>query len=84
MKKLSSISVALALGAFVTIGMTPAFAQSFIPGFGTGNVLPFAYAPSNDSGKSAYAQAPGTKHHWAVQRPKGVAPTPRDLSAPGH
>jgi hypothetical protein len=37
---------------------TPAFAQSFNPSMGTGNQLPFAYAPhTSDNGHSAFAQA---------------------------
>ena len=68
MKKLSSISVALALGAFAIIGTAPALAQSFSGTYGTGNVLPFAYAPSSDSGNSAYAQAPAAIHHRAVAK----------------
>jgi len=40
-----------------TLAGAPAFAQSFNPGFGTGNVEPFAYAPqANHGGFSAYAQ----------------------------
>jgi hypothetical protein len=58
----------LVAAAFVTVIAAPAFAQSFDPDVGTGNVIPFAYAPQanhggNDvyarsSAKSAYAQAP--------------------------
>ena len=32
--------------AVLTVVATPAFAQSFDPDNGTGNVLPFSYAPT--------------------------------------
>ena len=45
--------------ALLTVFAAPAFAQSFDPEYGTGNVLPFAYAPQvNGSGNDAYAYAP--------------------------
>ena len=84
MKKLTGrkkyLAVGLVLVAFATVGMAPAFAQSFSGLYGTGNVLPFTYAPFNDSGTSAYAQAPATKHYPAALRPKEVAPLRRQLS----
>jgi hypothetical protein len=43
--------------AFVTVIAAPAFAQSFNPEDGTGNVLPFAYAPTDHSGNNAYARS---------------------------
>ena len=36
---------------------TPAFAQSFDPDNGTGNVLLFAHAPTDHSGKNAHARS---------------------------
>ena len=74
--------VALVLVAFASVGMAPAFAQSFSGLYGTGNVLPFTYAPFNDSGTNAYAQAPATKRHPAAHGPK-IAPLRRQLSTPG-
>jgi hypothetical protein len=85
-KKLTSRKkylVALVLVAFASVGMSSAFAQSFSGLYGTGNVLPFTYAPFNDSGTSAYAQAPTTKHHPAAHRAKEVAPLRRQRSTPG-
>ena len=76
MKKLVNkyLPVALALAAFATAGTTPAFAQSFSGSYGTGNALPFAYAPStNERGQSAYAQAPATIHHRTAHRPRGAS-----------
>ena len=57
----------------------PAFAQSFNPGYGTGNALPYAYAPHDGSrfqaidsvGGNAYAQAP--ERGVTVQRATGDA-----------
>ena len=46
--------------AVLTAFATPAFAQSFDPDNGTGNVLLFAHAPTDHSGKNAYAPAPQT------------------------
>jgi hypothetical protein len=43
--------------AALTVIATPAFAQSFDPDNGTGNVLPFAYAPTDHSGTTAYARS---------------------------
>ena len=44
--------------AVLTVFATPVFAQSFDPDNGTGNVLPFAYAPqANGSSNDALAQA---------------------------
>jgi hypothetical protein len=49
----------LTVMTLLTVIATPAFAQSFNPKDGTGNVLPFAYAPHNaDNGHAAFAQAP--------------------------
>ena len=89
MKKLANVKkylpVALALAAFAVAGGTAsAFAQAFSGSYGTGNVLPFEYAPST-IGSGAYAQAPATidhraahrTHHRAAHRPMEVAPAPR-------
>ena len=47
--------------AMLTVFATPVFAQSFDPDNGTGNLLPFAYAPpTNGSGNDAFAQATPT------------------------
>jgi hypothetical protein len=64
MKKLITI-VAIA----ASVMATPAFAQSFDPDVGTGNVLSFSYGPSGaeqtgkvagrQSGLDAYAMVPG-------------------------
>jgi hypothetical protein len=57
----------LVAAAFVTIVAAPAFALWLYPEIGTGNVFPFAYAPTDHGGndavahhptKSAYAQTP--------------------------
>ena len=55
--------------AVLTVIATPAFAQSFDPDNGTGNVLPFSYAPTapqnnkivvRRSGLNAFAMVPRT------------------------
>jgi hypothetical protein len=44
-----------------TLAGSTAFAQSYNPQYGTGNVLPFAYAPTDrSSANSAYAQETGS------------------------
>jgi hypothetical protein len=56
----------LTIAALLTVIATPAFAQEFNPGWGTGNVLPFAYktttqnprSAANASGARAFAMAP--------------------------
>jgi hypothetical protein len=55
----------LIVAGLLTVIATPAFAQDFIPSFGTGNVLPFAYAPTENTRTTAqttaeqsYASAP--------------------------
>ena len=47
---------ALTAVTFLTIFATPAFAQSFDPDLGSGNIAPLA--ATNQGGASAYAQAP--------------------------
>jgi hypothetical protein len=42
--------------AVLTAIATPAFAQSFDPEAGTGNVLPFSHKSNHDEGKSAFRQ----------------------------
>jgi hypothetical protein len=55
MIRLSRLAVIAAVTAVIA---TPAFAQSFDPEAGTGNVLPFAYTPiAPQSGKVAVHQA---------------------------
>jgi hypothetical protein len=91
MKKRASgkkyLPIALALAAFATVGMTSAFAQAYGP-YGSGNIAPnvtqanpdgiFRYPFStNDSGRSAYAQAPATIHRRAAHRRLVVTPSPR-------
>jgi hypothetical protein len=54
MTRLSKLAVIAAVTAVIA---TPAFAQSFDPEAGTGNVLPFAYTPiAPQSGKVAVQQ----------------------------
>jgi hypothetical protein len=73
MKKFLTILAAL------TVIATPAFAQSFDPDNGTGNVLPFSAMPTapqiqNDkiavrlSGRSAFAMVPHTRSAHARRR----------------
>jgi hypothetical protein len=54
MKKLATTVAFLSIGLLSNVAM-PAFAQSYTPEFGTGNV---AAAPPNQSGEASYAQAP--------------------------
>jgi len=57
----------LTIVALLTVIATPAFAQSFIPSYGTGNALPFAYGSTaqaaqsvaRENGNDAFAMAPG-------------------------
>ena len=42
--------------AVLIVIATPAFAQSFDPEFGTGNVLPFSHKSTQNEGKSAFRQ----------------------------
>jgi hypothetical protein len=65
---------------------TPAFAQSYVPEYGTGNVLPFTYGPNtsvagpydSDGSDSSYAQAPARERSahthartWSSDRDSG-------------
>jgi hypothetical protein len=68
----------LTIIALLTTVATPALAQSFNPSMGTGNQLPFAYAPHNSGnsgnsgrGHSAFAQAPeaSTERNTIVAAP---------------
>ena len=53
-----------------TLAGSTAFAQSYNPQYGTGNVLPFAYAPTDRSSAiSAYAQETGSV---AMSSPRDV------------
>jgi hypothetical protein len=58
------LSVALTVAALATAGTAPAFAQASSPGYGTGNVTPFAYPSTNESG---HAQAPATIHQHVAR-----------------
>ena len=59
----------LAIVGLLTVIATPAFAQTFVPSYGTGNVLPFAYpftahevqSIARENGEQAYAMAHGEK-----------------------
>jgi hypothetical protein len=51
--------------AFVTFIAAPAFAQSFDPTIGTGNIRPFAWDPNDYNGTEAYAQAVAAPKHSA-------------------
>jgi hypothetical protein len=46
---------------FLTVAATPAFAQSYDPDMGTGNIAPMIV--SNQRGEGAYAQAPTNYGH---------------------
>jgi hypothetical protein len=57
-----SLSKLAVIAAVTAVIATPAFAQSFDPDVGTGNVLPFAYTPTApQSGKVAVHQASHSK-----------------------
>lgn len=67
--------------AVLTAIATPAFAQSFDPDNGTGNVLPFAYpptAPQNDkiavrrSGLHSFAMVPGPRSAFNPNSPEAT------------
>jgi hypothetical protein len=73
MKKILMI---VALGASVLA--TPAFAQSFDPDFGTGNVLPFSYGPTASATvNTAASHQSGRPLYDMVQ-----SPTSSDRNAP--
>lgn len=58
--------------AFAAVLATPAFAQSYNPDFGTGNVNPpVASLHSNEAG-SAFAYEPRTTYRRAVRHPHAV------------
>jgi hypothetical protein len=64
----------LTIVGLLTVIATPAFAQSFNPDRGTGNVLPFAYAADAQSnayakGDDAFAMAPGEKTNLDTYSP---------------
>src|ERR1700722_18221273 len=76
------LSVALTVAAFATAATAPAFAQAYSRGYGTGNVTPYEYPSTNDSG---HAQAPATIHqhvarssrqHYAHAPPAPPSPAP--------
>ena len=67
--------------AVLTVFATPAFAQSFDPDNGTGNVLPFSYAPTapqnnkivvRRSGLNAFAM--GSSHTLGFQPRRSGTP----------
>jgi hypothetical protein len=61
----------LIVAGLLAVIATPAFAQSYVPEFGTGNVLPFTYGPNtsvagpydSDGSGPPYAQAPARERH---------------------
>ena len=70
--------------AVLTAFATPAFAQSFDPDNGTGNVLPFSYKPTashNDkiavsrSGLGSFAMVPGPRSTHVTPHKEGAAQT---------
>jgi hypothetical protein len=70
MKKIVMIAT---LGA--TLLATPAFAQSFNPGFGTGNVLPFSYGPAaSQNVNTAASHQSGRPLYDMVQSPTASNP----------
>lgn len=58
----------------VAIFATPAFAQSYDPDMGTGNIV--AFGPNRAPGEGAYAQAPGNFEYprsWSGHRTRSFA-----------
>jgi opacity protein-like surface antigen len=47
----------LIVAGLLTVIATPAFAQSFVHDYGTGNELPFAYAPTDNARTTAQTKA---------------------------
>jgi hypothetical protein len=70
----------IAAVVFVTVIAAPAFAQSFNPEDGTGNVMPFAYAPTDNSGNNAYARS-SANSAYAQAAPKRTASKHRSNAA---
>ena len=65
----------LITAAALTVIAMPAFAQSFDPDVGTGNILPFV---NNQGGASSYAQAPDYEARYSR------AQTARRMHQPTH
>ena len=67
----------LAIVGLLALVATPAFAQSFDPGMGTGNVLPFSYEPTTQDGhpiartegNNAFAMAPRPRTNFGPYSP---------------
>jgi hypothetical protein len=76
----------LTLSAFASVIALPAFAQSFDPDFGTGNLVP---PVANLGAASAYAQAPANyesgyvRHHHAYRFGTSRAIDRDNTSVPG-
>jgi len=65
--------------AVLTVIATPAFAQSFDPEAGTGNVLPFSHKSIHNEGKTAVHQ--DAMRAYATASFEGSAKGPRALAA---
>jgi hypothetical protein len=69
--------------AMLTVFATPVFAQSFDPDNGTGNLLPFAYAPqANGSDNDAFAKSAAKSAHLHQSAKSAFAQAPVATAGP--
>ena len=71
----------LITAAALTVIAMPAFAQSFDPDVGTGNILPFV---DNQGGASPYAQVPDYEARYSRAQAVRRAQTARRMHQPTH
>jgi hypothetical protein len=71
----------LITAAALTVIAMPAFAQSFDPDVGTGNILPFV---NNQGGAGAYAQVPDYEARYSRAQTVRRAQSGRRMHQPTH
>ena len=72
----------LITAAVLTVIAMPAFAQSFDPDVGTGNILPFVN--NNQGGAGAYAQAPDYEARYSRAQTVRRAQSGHQMHQPTH
>ena len=68
----------LVSAAFAVMLASPAFAQSYSPGYGTGNLVTLPAAGTFSSAGSAYASAPRTSERLRGVRAEAISPNDPD------
>ena len=68
----------LVSAAFAVMLASPAFAQSYSPGYGTGNLVALPAAGAFSSAGSAYASAPRTSERLRGVRAEAISPNDPD------